>query len=125
MRPSTRRMVALAISVGFLLLVGGAMATSPLGIIQPTVKTGALRLIYGNDRSCNGTLYVAGDSFVDRGDENVHIALNEAVGNTELWATYLMPGAPTVPPAAFRLDAVDPGPPDSCNPDDDDEDEDD
>jgi hypothetical protein len=169
MRRSRRKLVAASIGVGFLLLVGAALATPGVGIIMGpvhargtldkkldvksdagiklkskrtmdfvtqqiviggggstgwhshpgpvlvTVKTGALRLIYADDRNCDGTVYVAGDSFVDRGDATVHIARNESLlDNVELWATYLVPGTPGT--TAFRIDAPDPGPPDSCNP---------
>jgi hypothetical protein len=72
------------------------------GPVLVTVKTGALTLVYANDASCEGRTYTAGQSFVDRGDETVHTALNKTAGNTELWATYLVPGAPGSP---FRLDA--------------------
>ena len=69
------------------------------------------------------TLYEAGDTFVDRGDETVHIARNESLtANVELWATYFVPGTPG---SAFRLDEPLPGPPDCDDDDDDDDDEDD
>jgi hypothetical protein len=34
-----------------------------------TVKSGALRLIYAGDPTWVGTVYEAGESFIDRGDE--------------------------------------------------------
>jgi quercetin dioxygenase-like cupin family protein len=71
------------------------------GPVLVTVKRGALRLIYANDRRCTGTVYQEGDSFIDRGDAVVHIARNESLMNeVELWATYFVPG---VPGADFRL----------------------
>ena len=71
------------------------------GPVLVTVKRGALRVIYAGD-DCGGTVYEAGESFVDRGGENVHIARNvSATSEVELWATYLVPGTPG---AAFRLD---------------------
>jgi hypothetical protein len=80
------------------------------GPVLVTVKRGALRLIYADDTTCQGTVYEAGDSFVDRGDENVHIARNvSASEEVELWATYIVPGDP---PGAFRLD--DPVAPNGC-----------
>src|SRR5918999_5730569 len=92
------------------------------GPVLVTVKSGALRVIYANDCTGLGTVYEAGDTFVDRGDETVHIARNESLtANVELWATYLVPGAPGT---ALRIDEADPGPPGPCD-DDDDEDEDD
>jgi hypothetical protein len=74
------------------------------GPVLVTVKTGELTLIYKN-RSCGGITYKAGESFVDRGDETPHTALNRTSGNTELWATYLVPGHPGAP---FRLDEPEP-----------------
>jgi hypothetical protein len=76
------------------------------GPVLVTVKAGALTLVYADDPSCAGQVYSAGESFVDRGDENIHTALNRGTTNVELWATYLVPGAPGAP---FRLDAPDPG----------------
>lgn len=77
------------------------------GPVLVTVKAGALTLVYANDPTCRGHTYTTGQSFVDRGDENVHTALNLGTTEVELWATYLVPGAPGT--AAFRLDAADPG----------------
>ena len=77
------------------------------GPVLVTVKRGALRLIYANDESCEGTVYSAGDSFIDRGDAMVHIARNQSLLNElELWATYFVPAAPG---SAFRLDEPAPG----------------
>jgi hypothetical protein len=77
------------------------------GPVLVTVKSGSLQLIYANDESCQGVVYEAGDSFVDRGDENVHIARASPFDGVELWATYFVPGGD--PNAPFRLDAPDPG----------------
>jgi hypothetical protein len=72
-----------------------------------TVKSGALRLIYADDLTCTGTLYEAGESFIDRGDAITHIARNESSTDpVELWATYLVPGDPGT---GFRID-VSPAP---------------
>ncbi len=147
---------AIAVGAGFLILVGGALATAPGGILMApvhargtledsqivnsksgvhlktkgsadvvtqqiviaggghtgwhshpgpvlvTIKRGALRIIYAGDERCQGTVYSAGDSFIDRGDATVHIARNESLlSEVELWATYLVPGTPG---SAFRLD---------------------
>ena len=87
------------------IVIGGGGHTgwhSHPGPVLVTVKAGALRLIYADDATCEGTVYEAGDSFIDRGDAVVHIARNESLLNeVELWATYLVPGEPN---AAFRLD---------------------
>lgn len=77
------------------------------GPVLVTVKSGSVQLIYANDESCNGVVYEAGDTFVDRGDENVHIARASPFDGVELWATYFVPGGD--PSAPFRLDAPDPG----------------
>jgi quercetin dioxygenase-like cupin family protein len=80
------------------------------GPVLVTVKSGALRLIYADDLTCTGTVYEAGDSFIDRGDAVTHIARNESLTNpVELWATYLVPGNPGT---SFRND-VSPAP-NSC-----------
>jgi quercetin dioxygenase-like cupin family protein len=72
------------------------------GPVLVTIKRGAVRVIYADDASCQGTVYEAGDSFVDRGDEVVHIARNvSATDEVEFWATYIVPGVPAGP---FRLD---------------------
>ena len=76
------------------------------GPVLVTVKSGALTIVYADDTTCAGRTYTAGQSFVDRGDETVHTALNLGTTPVELWATYFVPGAPGSP---FRLDAPDPG----------------
>jgi quercetin dioxygenase-like cupin family protein len=76
------------------------------GPVIVTVKAGSLRLIYADDLTCQGTVYRAGDTFVDRGDEVVHIARADPAAGVELWATYFIPGDPA---AGFRIDAPDPG----------------
>jgi quercetin dioxygenase-like cupin family protein len=79
------------------------------GPVLVTVKSGALRLIYADDLTCEGTVYEAGDSFIDRGDAVTHIARNESLHHpVELWATYLVPGTPG---SGFRTD-VSPAPSD-------------
>jgi hypothetical protein len=71
-----------------------------------TIKEGSLQLIYADDTSCQGTVYEQGDSFIDRGDETVHIARASPLTGVVLWATYFVPGTPTT--TAFRIDAADP-----------------
>jgi quercetin dioxygenase-like cupin family protein len=75
------------------------------GPVLVTVKAGELTLVYANEGNCQGRTYRAGESFVDRGDETVHNAFNRGSTETELWATYLVPGAPGAP---ARIDAGDP-----------------
>jgi hypothetical protein len=76
------------------------------GPVLVTVKAGELTLVYADDESCQGTTYKAGESFVDRGDEIVHTALNRGSVNLELWGTYFVPGTPGTPQ---RIDAASPG----------------
>lgn len=76
------------------------------GPVLVTVKSGELTLVYADDTTCQGRTYRAGESFVDRGDETVHTALNRGSGNLEFWATYLVPG---IPGTAARIDAGSPG----------------
>jgi quercetin dioxygenase-like cupin family protein len=69
------------------------------------VKSGSLTLYDGDDRSCTGTTYSAGQVFVDPGYGHVHFGRNEGATPTELVVTYL-----DVPVgAAPRTDAPDPG----------------
>jgi len=76
------------------------------GPVLVTVKSGQLTIVYADEPTCVGRTYTAGESFVDHGDEHVHTAFNDGGTNTELWATYLVPGAPGAPQ---RLDAAAPG----------------
>jgi hypothetical protein len=167
MKQDTRKRatIAVVLGVGFLLLVGTALATPPFGVLSApvqargtigptdgpnivvnsksgvhikaqgatnivtqqirlapgghtgwhshpgpvlvTVKSGSIQLFYASDTACQGIVYEAGDSFIDRGDEVVHIARASPFDGVELWATYFVPGAD--PTAPFRLDAPDPG----------------
>jgi hypothetical protein len=88
------------------IVIDGAGSTgwhSHPGPVLVTVKSGSLRLIYANDTTCEGTVYEAGDSFIDRGDAFTHVATNESLTQpVELWATYFVPGPPGTP---FRIDA--------------------
>ena len=63
------------------------------GPVLVTIKSGAMTLIYANDATCQGRIYQAGESFIDRGDENVHTALNRGNTNLEFWATISCPGS--------------------------------
>jgi hypothetical protein len=77
------------------------------GPVLVTVKSCALRLIYADHPTCTGTVFEAGDSFIDRGDEIAHIARNvPSTDNVELWATYFVPAEPGT---SFRND-VSPAP---------------
>lgn len=69
------------------------------------VKSGTLTLFDGDDPSCTGKSYTAGQAFVDPGQGHVHLAGNpSATEKTEVWVTYL-----DVPPGGSpRVDQ--PGP---------------
>ena len=68
------------------------------GPVLVVVKTGALTF-YETD--CSSRTYTAGQAFVDQGGGHVHLAKNEGSAVLELWATYIVPGAPGTP---FRID---------------------
>jgi quercetin dioxygenase-like cupin family protein len=70
------------------------------------VKSGELTLYSGDDPTCSGRTYSAGQAFIDSGQGHVHIARNlSLVENTEVWVTYF-----DVPPGQSpRIDAADPG----------------
>jgi quercetin dioxygenase-like cupin family protein len=76
------------------------------GPVLVTIKSGQLTLVYADDATCEGRTYGPGESFVDRGDEIVHTAINEGSTEVEFWATYFVPGAPGAP---ARLDSAGPG----------------
>jgi quercetin dioxygenase-like cupin family protein len=76
------------------------------GPVVVLVKAGELTLYAGDDPSCTGRTYSAGQAFIDSGQGHVHIARNLSLGqNVELWVTYF--DVPTGGP--FRLDAAAPG----------------
>ena len=67
------------------------------------VRSGAITL-YNATAGCSGTTYRAGQSFVDKGFGNVHIARNEApAGNVDLYVLYLTPAG-----AGVRIDTPTP-----------------
>ena len=69
------------------------------------IKNGELTLYSGDDPTCTGRTFGAGQGFVDSGQGHVHIARNLTSQNTEVWVTYL-----DVPPGgSVRIDAADPG----------------
>lgn len=76
------------------------------GPVVVIVKAGVLTLYDGDDSTCTGRAYAAGQVFIDAGQGHVHIARNLSLTeNVELWVTYF--DVPTDAP--FRLDAPDPG----------------
>lgn len=76
------------------------------GPVVVLVKSGALTFYSGDDPTCTGRTYTAGQAFIDSGQGHVHIARNESSTQTlELWALYfdLATGGST------RIDAPAPG----------------
>ncbi len=76
------------------------------GPVVVLIKSGQMSFYDGDDPTCTARTYSAGQSFIDKGQGEVHIARNESQSaNLELWATYF-----DVPPGgAFRIDAPNPG----------------
>ena len=75
------------------------------GPVVVVVASGTLTMYQGRDRNCMPHEFPAGETFIDPGRGNVHIARNEGTTPVELYATYL-----DVPVGgAFRIDAADPG----------------
>jgi quercetin dioxygenase-like cupin family protein len=71
------------------------------------VKAGALTLFSGDDPTCTGRTYPAGQAFVDSGQGHVHIGRNlSSTDDVELWVTYF--DVPP-PPGSVRVDVDDPG----------------
>ncbi|MFN2517143.1 MAG: cupin domain-containing protein [Pyrinomonadaceae bacterium] len=75
------------------------------GPVVVLVKAGTLTFYAGDDPTCTGRVYTAGQAFIDRGQGHVHIGRNEGSENLELWSAYfdVPPGSP------FRIDAPNPG----------------
>jgi quercetin dioxygenase-like cupin family protein len=71
-----------------------------------TIASGSFTLYDGDDPTCTGRTYVAGEAFVDIGSGHVHRGQNPSTtDNVELYVTYLGVPAGTSP----RIDAADPG----------------
>jgi quercetin dioxygenase-like cupin family protein len=72
------------------------------------IKSGALTFYDGDDKSCTGRTFSAGQALIDAGQGHVHFALNQGTIPAEVWVTYL-----DVPPGAgaagVREDAAAPG----------------
>jgi quercetin dioxygenase-like cupin family protein len=75
------------------------------GPVVVLVTAGELTLYRATDTKCRPHTFTAGETFIDPGRGNIHIARNEGAAPMELYATYL-----DVPiGGAFRIDAPDPG----------------
>jgi quercetin dioxygenase-like cupin family protein len=69
------------------------------------VTQGELTLYSGEDPTCTGRTYSAGQAFIDPGQGHVHLARASQTGDTVVWVTYF-----DVPPGSgVRIDADDPG----------------
>jgi quercetin dioxygenase-like cupin family protein len=76
------------------------------GPVVVLIKAGELTLYSGDDPTCTGRTYSAGQAFIDSGQGHVHIGRNQSTSeNVELWVSYfdVPPGGP------FRIDAASPG----------------
>ena len=71
------------------------------------VHSGTFTVYDGDDPTCTGHPYTAGQAFVDIGSGHVHLGRNLGAANVELYVTYL--GVP--PGTSPRIDATDP---DNC-----------
>ena len=70
------------------------------GPVVVVVAAGTMTLYQGDDPSCTPHVYTVGQAFVDPGQGNVHIAINEGSTGVQLLATYfdVPPGAgPAIP----------------------------
>ena len=56
-----------------------------------TVKTGTITAYEGDDPTCTGTVYTAGQTFLDEGDGHVHILRNETGSTAETIAVQILP----------------------------------
>jgi len=69
-----------------------------------TVKSGTITAYEGDDPTCTGRVYTAGQGFVDPGDGHIHILRNEGAVAAETVAVQLLPHG-----AGRRIDVPDPG----------------
>jgi quercetin dioxygenase-like cupin family protein len=70
------------------------------------IKSGELTLYDGDDQTCAGRTYTAGEAFIDPGQGHVHFAQNQSqTQSSEVWVTYF-----DVPlGASARIDEPAPG----------------
>jgi quercetin dioxygenase-like cupin family protein len=74
------------------------------GPVLVTIAAGTMTLYQGDDPTCSPRTVGVGETFIDPGGGNVHIARNEGTETLVLYATYLLPAA-----AGPRIDVPDPG----------------
>lgn len=58
------------------------------GPVVVVVAAGTMTLYQGDDPSCTPHVYTTGEVFIDPGQGNVHIAINEGTTGVQLLATY-------------------------------------
>ena len=72
------------------------------------IRSGELTFYDGDDESCSGRTFSAGQASIDPGQGHVHFAVNQGTTPAEVWVTYF-----DVPPgtggAGVRIDAPAPG----------------
>jgi quercetin dioxygenase-like cupin family protein len=59
------------------------------GMAVAVVKTGTLTIYHGDDRTCTGQTFAAGQVFIDQGYGHVHIGRNEGATTLEIVVTFL------------------------------------
>ena len=52
------------------------------------IKSGQLTFYDGDDETCSGRTFLAGQALIDSGQGHVHFALNQATTPAEVWVTY-------------------------------------
>jgi hypothetical protein len=62
-----------------------------LGPVVVTVVSGSVTLYDGDDKTCTGVTFVAGQGFIDQGFGHIHLARNEGTGPADFYATYILP----------------------------------
>ena len=65
------------------------------------VASGELTFYDGDDESCTGRTFVAGQALIDPGQDHVHFAANQGLTPTVVWVTYF-----DVPPGMSPRDDV-------------------
>jgi hypothetical protein len=75
-----------------------------LGPIVVTIVSGSVTLYDGDDKTCTGVTYGAGQGFIDQGFGHIHLARNEGTVPEDFYATYLLP-----PDAGDTLSVLVPG----------------
>ena len=73
------------------------------GPVWVIVQQGTLTLYDSDDATCTGTVYTAGNAFLDAGD-HTHNARNETGAPVVVYGTFMLPDG-----AALRVDAPNPG----------------